>query len=186
MLKIIILLNIILKIEIFCLRPNDFCFKNEKICTGQYSNLVYTVKCEEMKCKKPFSNGCVNYCTTNEETCKNFLTWNYRTLESSSPIMSKKYKSFISSIKNCLTLKPKQDNFCLNGKNCSKFFIDKSNFKSVMDCKCPKEKSFVCGKYCTRDSTICKALNKAKIEKINSCDNSNTIYYVLSKYFNGF
>ena len=150
---------------------NDFCYKNEKkICTGKYdqSNLKYTEICEKIKCQSPLSNDCKDFCTRQMTNCK-FFNWHLRIFE---------FKPVKNSFQKCLNLTVKNSDFCLNGKKCLRHLIaEPRNLTRKIDCKCPNDKSFICGKYCTTNNIICKAIQTSK-KKSKSCGNSNSSYFL--------
>ncbi len=168
MFRIIALLILIFFTATNCLNKDDFCFQNEnKICTGKYdeSSLKYSEDCEKLTCKKPLSYDCFNYCTMNKAYCMVILLMKGQTILN-------------DSFENCSITQLKSSDFCLNGENCFlNVILGKNNFTNLMECKCPDDKSFICGKYCTKNSIICNALNKSKIIDSESCDNGNSIYY---------
>ena len=172
------LIKIILILIIFYingLRSNkDFCFKNEKeICTGIYdqSSLKYTKNCEKITCQSPLTYDCTeNFCTNKMKDCK-FLNWHSSIFKSNTERFSFQ-KCFISNIKF--------SDFCLNGKNClRRITLETRNLTRKFSCLCPNDKSFICGKYCTKNSIICKAIkisNKQQNNNSISCGNSDSIY----------
>ena len=77
------------------------------------------------------------------------------------------------------------NDFCQTGFNCNEKTIKSAiygyyfNVKKI-DCKCPNENSFKCGKYCTENSNACdysrqKEIknNKTLLAKIKNCGNDN-------------
>lgn len=168
MIKIIILLSLFYSTTVNCVIKN-VCFQNEKkICTGVYdnSNLKYTENCKKLKCKAPLTFDCNDYCTDTILKCRVI-------------ILLKAYKFYNGTFHSCSISKPKVSDFCLNGKNCLlQTTYNGVNKSGAIVCKCPKDKSFICGEYCTKNSMICNALNKAKVKNShsNSCANKNTIY----------
>jgi hypothetical protein len=159
----------------------DFCIRNEKkICSGIYdeSNLKYTENCVKIACRSPFSYDCKDYCTINRGHCK-LLNWRLSNLFDSSPNKN--------SITNCFITKIKSSDFCLNGENCLLHItLGEKNLTSKMRCKCPEEKSFACGKYCTRDNLKCKEIEnlKTKLHNLEYCGNANINYFIEKpKYF---
>jgi len=170
MIKKIILLSLLSFTTINCLIKN-ICFQNEKkICTGVYdnSNLKYTENCKKVKCKAPFAFDCKDHCTDTLLKCKAL-------------ILLKAYRNYNGTFQNCSITKPKSADFCLNGKNCwLQTTYNGVNKTSTVDCKCPNDKSFVCGEYCTKNSMICNSINisDAKNNHSESCDNHYRIYYL--------
>jgi len=184
MLKIsLFLLKLIILDEINCLNSDKFCFKNEKkLCTD---SIKKADKCEEIKCKSPFSYDCKIFCTTSRMNCENFTnlklkqrTIRFRKMNS--------YKIFAQSIQNCTILiqNPSASDFCLNGKNCMlQTRYNGVNNTSGIDCKCPNGNSYICGKYCTKNNLICNAISKSR-HITKSCGNGKSIYLINKpKYF---
>lgn len=170
MIKIIILLILVFSTTINSMIKNA-CFQNEKkVCTGVYdsTNLKYTENCNKLKCKAPLAFDCKDYCTNTILKCKGI-------------ILLKAYKSYNGTFQNCSVSRPKLNDFCLNGKNCLLLATYNGlNKTSTIDCKCPNDKSFICGEYCAKNSMICNAINisEAKIYHPESCDNHQSIYYL--------
>ena len=150
---ILILLGII-----NCMKSKDFCMKNEKLCTE-----VDTENCEKIKCMRPLSYDCLGYCTTSEKNCFNFLFLQYKILE--------RFKSTIEACSVSIYKRAKPSDTCRSGRNCFR----KMNSNTVK-CSCPEDRSFVCGKYCTKNSQICNDINESE----NFCDNNNgkNVYYI--------
>ena len=81
-----------------------------------------------------------------------------------------------------------QNDFCVNGQNCVEKFVSPTalgyNYvKRKIVCKCPNEKEFKCGKYCTKDSIACDLfkLNKTLFVNINKCGNNDVSIFLFNK-----
>ena len=79
---------------------------------------------------------------------------------------------------NMLSKKFKSNDFCLNGKNCKEVQHNRYRIYYEIDCKCPAEKSFKCGKYCATNSIACGFIESNKIENKNiaDCGNQNKTF----------
>ena len=76
--------------------------------------------------------------------------------------------------------------FCLNSNDCKTFLGHRYKMVKQVDCKCPNEKNYICGKYCTTDSIACnyfQLLNEIKYNLLNikNCGNQNSVY--MKPYF---
>ena len=179
---IIVLLKVHLAIG---LKSRDFCIRNQ-VCGKK--------KCPLIKCPdKTFSNDCgSNICSKNITECKKYNYGKfYLSIKLEAKIMpavsakhlmeKKRFKLFNKQIKECeyKLNKLKSADYCLNGINCiiiNRFKYHK--YHKQIDCECPSEQSFKCGKYCTKDSLACDFYTQNKNKKhyfqyITHCGNDN-------------
>jgi len=189
---------------VMSLKSNDFCILKQKECKGFYDKQhKYYKVCELIKCQKPFNNDCgFNICSIYKNKCSEYFN-HYSKLTLAIPSIDayfadrnfelrKKFYLFNKHIPECkskaYTFKSKD--FCSNGEYCfmvknnAKNFALNRKIKSKIDCKCPRENSFKCGKYCTSNSIACdffKSNSNKKntnfFKKIINCGNNNTIFY---------
>jgi hypothetical protein len=172
------------------------------------NNNFYQTKCDLIECSdERFSFKCSkDICSNNKTEC-----YKYRKLNSNlyiligkhaalNPKMTDQYleerKSPQIFNKNIQVCKNKiynldKNDFCVNGVNCVEKIISSIGLgynyvNKKIDCKCPNEKNFKCGKYCTKDSIACDYSksnnnNKTFIANVKSCDNDN--FSFLKSYF---
>jgi hypothetical protein len=172
----------------------------QKTCRGIYdeTHQKYQTKCEFIKCFGKFHFNCGlnsnNICSKNLTECNEYnkiiLNKNVKILIGLEPSLNikinnnekDKIKNFNKHIQNCKNTiyKLNTNDFCLNGLNCMERFVSPTalgyNYvKRKIDCKCPNEKGFKCGKYCTKDSNACDFLksNKTSFVNIDKCGNNN-------------
>ena len=179
---------------IVCLKPNDFCqFKQACNSLNDEQQQDNVNGCgSTMKCPETFSHDCgFNICSKNITECKKYNDGKfYLSIEleaktmpavSAKHVMEKKrFKLFNKQIKECeyKLNKLKSADYCLNGINCiliNRFKYHK--YHKQIDCECPSEQSFKCGRYCTKDSLACdfykQNKNKKHFQNITHCGNDN-------------
>jgi len=191
MLKInLILYFLILNLAIIDgLKSNDFCFLKQKECKGLYDkSKKYQIKCNFIRCPAKFSYDCgSNFCAKNISVCngynKMYLKKINPMLAAKDPNKTNEIISFYKNVRACQNniYEFESNDFCVNGRNCKAalyfhFFVK----KKFVDCRCPKRKSFQCGKYCVIDLNACNFYksqkNKKQFSNIKDCDNNNVAY----------
>ncbi len=179
MLKKIKILILILKLNyliVYSLKPISFCILNQQECKRVYNELkhAYEIKCESIKCHGTFSYECGSRtCSKNKTECNEFNLMNsyinilnekqkndskfkYKYLKET--IKLKKFYDYIPNCKN-KTYEFDSNDFCLN-----------NNYNET-DCKLPINQSFICDKYCAKDSIACDYFK-------SNYDNNNKEYII--------
>lgn len=183
-----------------CLKSNDFCILKQQECKGFHDNQhKYQIKCESIKCHGTFNNDCgFNICSRNKTICNDYIDV-YSKIVLASPAIDvylsykeqkKQLDLFNKQISDCKNkiYKFESKDFCSNGEIC---FIIKKNLKGLgfyrkttnkIDCRCPSEQSFKCGKYCATDSSACDFSKPNEMNNENHFDNiihcgNNATYY---------
>ncbi len=171
------------------LESTDFCKLEQKVCKGHYDvKQNYQIKCGLNDCPEKFSIKCsINICSNNKTECKvlkqlnSYVNYVLGKQDKINPKIEERNK-FIKHTQVCENKIYKYDSndFCFAGMNCIKRFVSLSGMgynyvNKKIDCKCPNEYSFKCGKYCTIDSNACDHYksneNKILFTKINKCSN---------------
>lgn len=186
--KILVILFLIFNLTL-SLKSINFCKLEQKVCKGYYdTKQKYQTKCGLNDCPKKFSIKCsINICSNNKTECKVFKQLNSYVnyvLEKEDKINPKieERNKFIKHTEVCENKIYKYDSndFCFAGMSCIKRFVSLSGLgynyaNKKIDCKCPIEYSFKCGRYCTIDSNACDYYksneNKILFSKINKCSN---------------
>jgi hypothetical protein len=188
---IIIIMLFLLIIDLTIgLKSTDFCVLKQQEYKGFYDEkLNYQIKNESINCHGSFSYNCgANICSINEIQCtkynkyKNVTLGKYKSYKKLNK--EKKFNSFNKHIRDCThkTYKFESNDFCLNGKNCKEVQHNRYRIYYEIDCKCPAEKSFKCGKYCTTGSDACNYYNNTNnsseyFDNINGCGNHEMITF---------
>jgi hypothetical protein len=164
MIKIIIILMLIsfsLKLN-KCIKHTDFCFLKES----------------KIKCEGVYNLTCGNVvCTKYEDSCRSLtLISSLKNIQKNKKYDGhhmKKFKSFLSLIKDCPKLTEWMPvNVCLSSKNCLKPFIRNIRWieNKQSECKCSGKYSFRCNTdYCGRNKQACNDLKQRKFE-IKKCN----------------
>jgi hypothetical protein len=193
------MIMIVLKLHlIICLKPSDFCQFKQAACNNLNDNKQQddVNGCEStLKCPETFSHDCgFNICSKNMTECKKYNDGKfYLSIGLEAKIMpavsakhlmeKKKFKLFNKQIKECeyKVDKLKSADYCLNGINC--VIINRFKYHKMtnqIDCECPSEQSFKCGKYCAKNSLACvfngQIKNKKHFQNITHCGNDVTIF----------
>ena len=172
---------------VFGLNPIDFCSSKQQECKGIYDkNHTYQIKCEPIKCHKPFSYKCgLNICARNKTKCISLTKHHFMNEEEN------KIKLFKKNVLECQNQNYnfETNDLCVNGKNCFEinnnlkgfgFNYRKLKTTEKIDCKCPRRQNFKCGKYCSTNSIACdyhkSAKNEKLISQIKGCGNNDRIY----------
>jgi len=190
----------------FSLKSIDYCIRKEKACKGFYDEKgKYKTKCESTKCHGTHNFECkLQICSINKMKCNEYnkeLSKFFKLIvdlkSSANPNFAAKNikeidkNSFNNDIKDCQKkiYEFKSTDFCLNGQNCKEtkeeikgFGFTYRRFVTTVEieCKCPAEKSFKCGQYCTTGSMACeyqKSSVKPSVTKIKDCGNHDLITY---------
>jgi hypothetical protein len=191
----ILIITILVLVEfnlIYCMKTTNFC-------------RIKQVKEEEdiPKCFGKFRFDCGHFCSKNLTECNEYKQLNSNVkiligLEPSFHTMIRnnqlvdKLETFNKHIKICHPTninniyELNKNDFCLTGSNCYEKIITPWGFgynyiKKKIDCKCPIEQSFQCGKYCTSDSIACDfaksntlfVITNIIINNNNKCNNDN-------------
>jgi len=208
MFKIKILIILLLKLHLTIgIKTANFCRLEQKVCHGYYdSKEKYQTKCNLIKCSENYNIKCsINTCSNSKTECKK-----YKQLNSYVHILLGKQEAhnntitninrkeilekFNVDIKNCEKniYKFEANNFCLIRLNCFEKIrkatsLGYNYMNKRIDCKCPSELGFKCGKYCTTDSNACdynrEHIKTLLFSKINKCDNDININ---SSFFRSF
>ena len=162
--KVKILLILIIGVKLNeCIDPKEFCINKEKVfqCRGEYS----------LNC-----GGVL--CTKNEDSCQSLASFsslkNIQKNPKDHAHHMKKFKSFLSSIKECTKFSYRMSkDVCLINKDC----VNKINWLNLLKydkCgKCSGKYSVRCNTdYCGLDKRACNGLKKNSINlEIKKCDN---------------
>ena len=193
--KVLILLFLIFNLT-FALKSSNFCVPKQQECKGYYDdNQNYKIKCNTIKCNGLYQTKCgLNMCSQNRNDCKEFKRLNtyIKIKQQLKPTKIKEknntMNSFRKHIKDCKykIYKFELKDFCLNSNDCKTFLGHRYKMVKQVDCKCPNEKNYICGKYCTTDSIACnyfQLLNETKYNFLNikNCGNQNSVY--MKPYF---
>ncbi len=201
---IFLTLNLVLSLKV-----TDFCVRKQKECRGFYDkNQKHHNKCVTTKCHGQLRYECKsNICSKSKHECKNYIDLDsYIKLINTLNIYHSKFAAklkneiqiFEKNLNNCekKIYKFASNNFCSYGRNCIKIISDLKGFgfnfrqfktTEKIDCKCPSEQSFKCGKYCATDSIACDYYKSNKNEKqfdhINDCGNNNITTYKANIFY---
>lgn len=191
MLKKIIILILILKLNyliVYSLKPISFCILNQQECKRVFNDLnqSYEIKCESIKCHGTYSYECGSKtCSKNKTECNEFNLMNsYINILNEKQKNDSKFK--YKYLKETIKFKKFYD-YILNCKNKTHEF-DTNDFCSdrsynETDCKFPINQSFICDKYCAKDSIACDYL-KSIYNNNNNLDFVNNIKYCLIHHDN--
>ena len=153
--KTLIILVLITFNSIFCIKSKDFCSlrQNEHKCHG-----LFGYKCKSSVCASDIIS-CTQYKQMNSYI--KYLKNKPIDYELANKYLkeSNKITIFNRNIKIC-DYKFKENDFCLNIKNCFEKKISPIDFgyKYInfrLDCKCSFKKGFICDQYCTVHSDAC-------------------------------
>jgi len=173
-------------------------FRNlkQKVCKGFYdTKQKYQTKCDLVECSdERFTIKCSqDICSNNKTECNqlNILIRKQAAFNSkmTDQYLEKERKKF--EICRNIIYKFDTNDFCVNGLNCEKKIVSPTalgyNYvRRKIVCKCPNEKRFKCGKYCTKDSISCDYFTsniKLFDTNINKCNNNyDGNYNILSLF----
>lgn len=192
--KIIFIFSLILNLT-FCLNSISFCNRKQQECKGLYDRYqIYQTKCELSKChgeyKYKYECGS-KICTKNITACDDYVQMMlyFNLIVDKHSKQTDRIKLFNRHIKDCKieTYKFKPDDFCKNGQKCNTdIYIRLNKMIKPVNCQCPANLSFRCGKYCSINSIACDFYkskeNKKQLIKIKDCGNNNNRY--IKSYLN--
>ena len=189
--KILIILCLTLHLTV-SLKSLNFCHLKQQECKGFYDEKHnYHTKCESIKCNGAYKYECGsnNICTNNITECYKYteMTMFFSVIIDQHSNKINNNKLFNKYIKDCKnkTYKFKSNDYCQNGQKCKTIIY--SSFTKIskpIDCQCPANQSFKCGKYCTTSSIACDYVilksnkeNTKRFLSIKDCGNHNSTYF---------
>jgi len=188
------------------LKSTDFCIIKQQECKGFYDyHQNYQIKCELIKCHGKTSYDCgLHLCSRNKSECNEYKYMKFyeKIYKYEGKTFNLDLTEKLTKLINDLQLFEKRvsicpnkayefnsNDFCLNGLNCiekrkDRRFLEIGNIygSSItvrkIDCKCPANQSFKCGKNCVAHSFACsyfKSMNGKVLNKstIRNCGNGN-------------
>jgi len=197
--KIILIILLLTLHSALALKSVNFCNLKHRVCKGFYdSKQKYQTKCDLVECSdERFTIKCnKDICSNNKTEC-NQLNILIREQAAFNSKLTGQYLEERKKFEICKNniYKFDQNDFCVNGLNCEKKIVSPTalgyNYvRRKIVCKCPNEKRFKCGKYCTKDSISCDYFTsniKLFDTNIKKCNNNyydnNSIFSFFRSYF---